>query len=487
MNNKQDTIAEISCQRFFMLFTTFLSFVFYITPSSAENVITSGATIRINSGAFVTVLQNVVIENDGKLTNEGKLILKNNFNNQNPDSELGAGTIEFSGTTAQSISGQNTIGSLVVNNLAGLDLNGNTKINTELALQNGHIRLGTNNLTLGTMALVPGTPSASAMVIASGTGELRKSFSTTGSFTYPVGDDTGITEYSPVTIDVSNGTFAMGNYVGVKLFNSAYPGLSGNYLDRYWSIAQSGITGSNVNAVFQYLLADINGNENDIRCLRVNPAPIIPYSFSNTTLHKLIANGLTTLGVFSGAKYGAIFAISDTTINTIEPTCFNALDTIIVAGDGLMVEFLSGSSVDLIAGTTIRFLPGFHAFNGSQMKAWITSDGTFCDGSPAPIVALPETRSKDQHSETKPEILEGTEKFVKVYPNPNNGQFTLELTNVESGAIIYIYNLLGAAIYQSTTMNQTSCKINLPRIKRGIYFVKVTDQKDQFTRKMIVN
>jgi hypothetical protein len=79
------------------------------------------------------------------------------------------------------------------------------------------------------------------------------------------------------------------------------------------------------------------------------------------------------------------------------------------------------------------------------------------------------------------------EKSVKIYPNPNNGQFILELTNVESGATVCIYNLLGARIYHTTAKNMSSHKINLPGIKKGIYFVIVTDQQEQFTRKMVVN
>jgi hypothetical protein len=76
---------------------------------------------------------------------------------------------------------------------------------------------------------------------------------------------------------------------------------------------------------------------------------------------------------------------------------------------------------------------------------------------------------------------------MKLYFNPINGQFTLEFSNVESGATIRIYNMLGAKIYYSTATDQKSYKVNLPEIKRGIYFVKVIDGKEQFTRKMVVN
>jgi Zn-dependent metalloprotease len=170
-----------------------------------------------------------------------------------------------------------------------------------------------------------------------------------------------------------------------------------------------------------------------------------------------------------------------------DESCFGATQTITVAGSGTTVVFQSGSITNLIAGQQIFILPGFHAQSGSLLNAYITSDGTFCEGSPAPIVAQLEDKSSDQDQDTKPKNSVGVEKTIKIYPNPNNGQFTLELTNIEMGATVRIYNMLGVNIYQSIATNQISNKINLLGIKRGVYFVKVNEQKEQFTRKMIVN
>jgi len=300
MKNQFHILKEISKHPVLMFAVSFLIFFLGLAPIRADNVITSGTNVRINSGIIVTTMQNVLVENGGKLTNEGSLILKNSFTNQNTVDDLGIGTMEFSGTTPQSLAGQNTLGGLVVNNTAGLDLTGNTTLNAGLSLQNGHIRLGTSNLTLGSTATVTDTPSATAMVIATGTGELRKSFSGTGAFTFPVGDNTGTAEFTPVTLTFTNGTFATGNYAGVKLTNSAYPGYAGNNLNRYWSLTQNGISGSRYDAVFQYAPADFSGNENGLYCVQMDPSPEIYYNLANTTLHQLTASGLTTFGVFTG-------------------------------------------------------------------------------------------------------------------------------------------------------------------------------------------
>jgi Zn-dependent metalloprotease len=182
------------------------------------------------------------------------------------------------------------------------------------------------------------------------------------------------------------------------------------------------------------------------------------------------------------------FAVADTTVSNGEIVCFNAIDTIIVAGRGNTVEFQSGSSVNLIAGQSILFLPGFHAFQGNYTNASITTTGNFCDGvSSITIVDQPEDKSTVEKSLPEKPVIKTGGKSVKVYPNPNSGQFTLELTNIESGSMVGIYNLLGTRVYQSTAKNETSHKINLPGIKRGIYFVKVMDGKKQVTRKMVVD
>jgi hypothetical protein len=284
----------------FVIFVVFLIFFLWLSPARADNVISGGTTVRINSGTFVTTVQNLLVENGGRLAVEGSLVLKGNLINQNTNDDLGAGTITFSGTTPQSISGRNTFGSLVVDNMTGLDITGNTVLNTGLALQNGTIRLGTNNLTLSSSATVTGTPSATAMVIATGTGEFRKSFSGIGTFTFPVGDNTGTAEYTPVTMTFTNGTFAAGNYAGVKLSNSAYTGLSGNYLNRYWTLTQSGITSAQYNAIFQYVPADVVGIETSLNSVQLEPAPVIAYNPADALLHQLTTNGITTFGIFSG-------------------------------------------------------------------------------------------------------------------------------------------------------------------------------------------
>jgi len=280
-----------------------LTLCIWLPPAIAENVITTGSNLKVVAGSYFVSSESLTVKSGATLDNTGTLILFKNLVNENAAANsIGAGTARFSGSVAQSMSGQNIIQNLTINNALGVTLAGNTQLNGVFILTAGTISLGIYNLLLGNSATISGTPSATSMVVATSTGELRKAFAAgfTGSFTWPVGDATFTAEYSPVTLTFSGGTFGAGNYAGIKLTNAGYPELTGSYLNRYWALSLSGITTPTFSALFQYLPADVVGTESQLTCLKVDPPPTVAYSPANTTLHQLTASGLTTSGIFTG-------------------------------------------------------------------------------------------------------------------------------------------------------------------------------------------
>jgi hypothetical protein len=183
---------------------------------------------------------------------------------------------------------------------AGLNMASDITVTGSLGLLNGFLHLEDKNLTLDTSATISGTPSAGNMIVANSSGEVRKIFTNPGSFTFPIGDNTGTAEYSPVTLNFASGTFTDG-YAGVNLVNAAYPGASGSYLNRYWNISSSGITDFACNTQFDYVPADVTGIESNLYCYRVAPT-VDQYDVANTSLHQLTANGLTSFGTFTGRE-----------------------------------------------------------------------------------------------------------------------------------------------------------------------------------------
>src|SRR5258707_4885661 len=109
------------------------------------------------------------------------------------------------------------------------------------------------------------------MIIASGGSEVKKAFASTGSFLFPIGDNTGALEYSPVTVDVTSGSFSSA-YIGASVVDSKHPSnaSSTDYITRYWNVTQTGITSCVATVTGTYVAADINGTEANTKAARLD-------------------------------------------------------------------------------------------------------------------------------------------------------------------------------------------------------------------------
>jgi M6 family metalloprotease-like protein len=169
-------------------------------------------------------------------------------------------------------------------------------------------------------------------------------------------------------------------------------------------------------------------------------------------------------------------------------TCYNATQTITVAGNSTTVDFEAGSNVNLIAGESITFLPGFQAHYESYMNASITTEGNFCDGLPlkSSVIKVIEKFATLSEISANEGSIENNELKVKVYPNPNNGRFSVELFNAEGSSDISMANIMGAVVYQSTLTNTNFSEIDLTNLQKGLYFVKVKNGEYVKTDKIVV-
>jgi hypothetical protein len=231
----------------------------------------------------------------------------------------------------------------------------------------------------------------------------------------------------------------------------------------------------------------INLNDSTV----VRPVFTTPDGVIDTTYRFLLVvnDGLCDSGIDTIliAVINETLSISNYSLNYGAIECYNASNNIIIAGGGTSVDFADGSITTIIAGKSIQFLPGFYAHEGCMMSAYITANGTFCDNpDESIIIAQPEKKSfrKKIEPNEKDSVYDG--KMIKIYPNPNNGYFKIELTNFETNASISIYNALGAKIYQTLSTNNINHEVILPSTKKGIYFVKVSTGKEQFIKKIIV-
>ena len=321
----------------------------------SQGVYNNGAKIVVGSGTFIYIsgtsgnYRNETNVTNGSIDLTGTIKVEGNISNNvagadiftavNPGSE-----VVLTGTTPQTLGGSTsaifTFVNLTINNSSGIIVTKNTRVDGLMTFITGLIDIGNNNFMFGPSASVLGTPSASSMIIATGTGQVQKTWTGIGTFTYPVGDNSVTAEYSPVSLNFTSGTFAPGAFAGVNLVNTNYndPAVTGSYLNRYWNISQTGITAFVSDALLQYTANDVVGTESSINGIRVVPTPLAYFGPANTSMHQLNITGISSFGTFTGALG----------VKTVNLTLF--LEGL-YSGSGLMRK-AQGLGVDQFPGNT---------------------------------------------------------------------------------------------------------------------------------------
>ncbi len=450
----------------------------------AQTTVTNGTTLVISNGSTLVSNGDFIIKNGANVDVQGTLDLKSDLINEHavPDN-LGTGTVEFSGSAYQSVSGQNTIQDMTVDNSAAtIGIAGNTVVNGTLAFTNGIITPQTSHFTLGPSSTVSGTPSATKMFAPKNTGEVRKEFpgGYTGSFTFPVGDTVGIDQYSPVSVSVQSGTFGGGNYIGVRVTDAQYPedSITTSYITRYWTMSDANITNLAASPTFIYLNADVVGTETDIYTMKMGAyyTTSIAYNKTNAGANTLSAAGVSGFSDWTGAAgFGGLppYTHSLQGIYWNAGThCYDGREYIYIAGNGTAFTIDPVASVTHIAGNAIYYLPGTTVNSGGYMLGQITTTNTFCASPENMLVA---NTDRDGNSGLEDNLFKSEGKNIKVYPNPTYGTFTLELSGDFANERVYVtvYGMTGEYIFQETLVNTKKHDFSLEGFPVGIYLVRV--------------
>ncbi len=82
------------------------------------------------------------------------------------------------------------------------------------------------------------------------------------------------------------------------------------------------------------------------------------------------------------------------------------------------------------------------------------------------------------YSATGINLVSANTTSTKIYPDPNNGSFTLQLQNTELNTQLQIFNVLGENCY-SAKLNSTTTTIKLNAHADGIYLYRILSQKGE--------
>ncbi len=159
---------------------------------------------------------------------------------------------------------------------------------------NGPFTLNDQNLIIGASApAIAGTLGANnGMVITNGNGELRKNFTFSFAYFFPVASS--VAGYAPVSLSFTAGSYAPGAYAGIKTVPVKHPSnpSTTGYLNRYWTINTSGINNPVYSVTATYLASDVVGSEAGMKMGKYSGAlPWVKYDPANTVAHTLTATG----------------------------------------------------------------------------------------------------------------------------------------------------------------------------------------------------
>lgn len=68
--------------------------------------------------------------------------------------------------------------------------------------------------------------------------------------------------------------------------------------------------------------------------------------------------------------------------------------------------------------------------------------------------------------------------MVRVYPNPGNGIFTMQLSGINGPSVVEIYNVMGQKVYTGS-VNSTHTEMNLSNQSNGIYLYRVITENGE--------
>jgi hypothetical protein len=261
-----------------------------IVAGTYGNLVLSNAGTKTATGA-VTVSGNLTLGSSNTLADGGNTVTVSG-NILGTGTHTGAGKIAMNGGS-KTISGA-TLQNLQLSNAGGFSLAGDLTVNGTLTFTAGILDLGTNNLTFGATAATAAA-SASSMVIATSTGELRKSYTTNGLFTFPIGDNVG-PNYSPISLNFTGGTYGGGAYATAKVTKAAQPqNYSGtDYLNRYWTVSTSNITSPVYTVTATYVPGDVVGTESLMYMGEYSSSTWTQHGVANTVAHTISTNANVT-------------------------------------------------------------------------------------------------------------------------------------------------------------------------------------------------
>ncbi len=230
---------------------------------------------------------------------------------------------------------------------------------------------------------------------------------------------------------------------------------------RDWLNPNGDFSGNNT-----YYLNSISGNET---CKNI-------WKFSNAndlhTSKNITFEDLSTLGT---RMYDGVYNAS------------NYIET----GENVTIQ--ADTEVRFEAGDEIILKPGFTALNGSNFTARIRDCERGCGNLKSTSKNEKMTFNTDNIDKKEYKRKSDTfnfkveqQHYTNIYPNPNKGQFILELNNISGINSIYLINNIGRVLFLIQQPSKNTYYFNLSNNNKGLFLLKIICSEKTITKKIIV-
>jgi len=176
-----------------------------------------------------------------------------------------------------------------------------------------------------------------------------------------------------------------------------------------------------------------------------------------------------------------VLEIPDIIVTSGNNLCFDAAETVIIAGENKHFIIETGAHADIIAGNNILLKEGTSVNYGGSFHAFISD--LWCDYHNSILATKNDNLIIDEQNL----IIKSESSFFTVYPNPTTGDFTLELLNFleEDNIVVEIFNIQGNLIFRKEMPCKKQYDLSLAEKQSGFYLIRIQTKYEAGISKII--
>jgi hypothetical protein len=76
---------------------------------------------------------------------------------------------------------------------------------------------------------------------------------------------------------------------------------------------------------------------------------------------------------------------------------------------------------------------------------------------------------------------------IRLFPNPTTGMVNVEVNGIDGNAIMNVYSIQGQEVFNKELNGNLKAELDLSGLSKGIYLIKITNEKTNIVSKLIVH